>query len=133
MMALAVLVVALALIIAAAFVGDAVDEFAIDYAGAIGGVGLIGVDVHGEGELLADADDDVAEDGLPLRGADEDEDALVVADAELLGIRGGHVDVTLGDDDALLEVDLTAVFGILEGDGGAALDFAGLTDGGLDA
>ena len=113
--------------------GKHVDEAAIDFPGAVGGVALIGIDVHGKRELGGDADDGIAEDGGTAIGLDDDEDVLAILNVELLGVFGGHMDMALGDDRAFFEKEATAVFGVDQGDGGAALDVAREADRGFDA
>ena len=53
-----------------------------------GGIGLVGVDVHGQSKLIADADDHVTIDGLATLGGDLDGDDLLVNQTHLGGIGG---------------------------------------------
>ena len=109
------------------------EDLAIDFAGAVAGVGFIGVDMHRKGEIRIDADDDVAEDGLSFRGLDADVDDFIVLDVEERGIGWSHMNMTLGDDDAFFEFDFTAVLWVDDFASATALDIARLADRGFDA
>ena len=93
------------------------NELAIDFAKGGGSVAFIGVDVHRKGVFRGDADDGVAEDGSSAFTTDHDGDDVTILDAEILGILWGHVNMTLGDDDAFFEVDFAgwALKGALAG------------------
>ena len=109
------------------------EDFAIDLARAAASIGFIGIDVHGKGELWRDADDGVAEDGFSFWSSDADIDDVAIIDAEGFRIFWGHVDMTLGDDDAFLEFKFTAILGVDQGDGGAIGHVAGKADRGFEA
>ena len=109
--------------------------------------------MHGQGVAGADADHDVVVDGGTL-GLDQDLDDLTVLNTQTLGVGGSHVDVTLGDDGTLGDLDLTCgadhlqtggaghVAALANGDvlqtqsagvGVGQLDLVGLTGGTQDA
>jgi len=69
-----------------------------------GGVGLVGVDVHLQGEGRLHPDDHVVERQRP-RAAGPHPNLLPVLHAELLGVGRGHVDVPRSDDDAFMDLD----------------------------
>ena len=94
-----------------------IKKHAIDFAKGGGSVAFIGVDVHRKGVFRGDADDGVAEDGSSAFTTDPDGDDVTVLDTEILGVLWGHVDMTLGDDDAFFEVDFAgwALKGALAG------------------
>ncbi len=75
-----------------------------------GGVGFVGIDMHRQGELGADADDHFAEDQFTaLDGGDDlNGNNVLILHAELFGVGGGHMDVTLGGDNALGQLHFAA-------------------------
>ena len=92
---------------------------------ATDGVALIGIDVHGKRIGGGDADDDIAEDGIAANAfRDLNADDLAIGDAKFFGIGRGHMDVTLGDDEAAGDINGVAIFRIAEsaarGAGGVA-------------
>ena len=88
--------------------------------------------MHRGSVLGADADDDVAEDGLSAGSrADLDGDDVLVLEAVFLSGLGVEVDVSLRDDDALRDLYLTC--GAYELAAGRACYVAGLSDGSHDA
>ena len=56
--------------------------------------------------FFADSDDDVAEDGLSAGAGGLDRNDLLVFKTVFLGVGGGHVDVALGADYAVVKLDL---------------------------
>ena len=99
--------------------------------GVVGGLGLVGVDVHGGGAAHVDANHNVVEDQLTAFTAAGDLDDLAVLDAHFSGVLLGDVQVTLGDDDALGQIQLALGPDQLAGAG--ALHVAALADGSVDA
>ena len=81
--------------------------------------------MHGESVVRADADDHIVKDGGAGR-PDQNLDDLSVGHVERLGICGGHMDVALGDDNALRNIQLTG--GADQPQSGGAGDIAALTD-----
>ena len=104
---------------------DLLDDLALGGAGA--GVGLVGVDVHGGGKVAPDADDHVVKDQLAAFLAAGHFHDLLVGHAQLLSVFGGDVDVTLGHDDAFLQLHLAAGANQLAAGGTGGV--AGLTHG----
>ena len=99
--------------------------------GNVCAVGFVGVDMHREGELIADADDDVAEDRLSAVGIYRDADDVLILDARFFRDLGSHVDVALCDYQAFGKGD--AAFGAFDLDGRGALKIAALADERLGA
>ncbi|MPM55325.1 hypothetical protein SDC9_102119 [bioreactor metagenome] len=82
------------------------DDLASDGTGNAGGVGFVGIDMHGLFILGRDTADALIENDAA--GAfDFDRDNLLVLDAKFLGLFGLKVNVTLCDHDALGDVDLS--------------------------
>ena len=94
--------------------------------GSQSSVGLVSVDVHGSGELLADSYDDITEGKGTTVAVNLDGNDLLVGNAELCSLFGGEVDVSLCDDNALGDLNLAA--GTDELAAGSASDITGLTD-----
>ena len=96
-----------------------------------GGLGFVGVDVHRGRAADVHADDDVVEDQLAALAAAGDADDLLILDAHGRGVLLADVQVALGDDDALAQLDLALRPDQLTCAG--ALDVAALADGRIDA
>ena len=83
------------------------ENLAEDGAGSSGCVGLVGINVHCQSELIVYTADNVLKDdgagGMYLYGYD-----LIIHNAQCLGFLGLEVDVTLGNHDALADLDLAA-------------------------
>ena len=94
------------------------------------GIGFVRVDMHGECIRRADSYDNVAENQRTTVGIDLNGNDLLVTKRILFGVFGGHVNVTLGDDHAVLEFNLTLRSDDLTAC--AALKVARLTHGSLD-
>ena len=92
---------------------------------------LIGIDVHSQGIAGADAHYHVAEYQRAAVAVDLDGYNILILAAEGLGVGGGHVNVTLGGDDALFQHHFT--LGANQLAGTAAFQIAAFTDGGLYA
>lgn len=99
--------------------------------GVAGSLRLVGVDVHGGDAAVVHAHDHIVEDQAALRAAEGDLDDLTVLDAHLLGVDVGDVDVPLGDDDALRQINLARGPDQLARAGAGQM--AALADGRVDA
>src|SRR5699024_8041384 len=106
------------------FGSELADDLALG--GAQAGVGLVGIDVHGSGKVAAHTDDHVVKDQLTAFLAAGNLHDLLVGNAQLLGVFGGHMDVTLGHDHALGQLHFAAGANQLAGAGTG--NVAGLTD-----
>ena len=106
-----------------------IDDLALG--GAARRLRLVGVDVHGGDAAVVHAHDHIVEDQAALRAAEGDLDDLTVLDAHLLGVDVGDVDVPLGDDDALRQINLARGPDQLARAGAGQM--AALADGRVDA
>ena len=95
-----------------------------------GGVGFVGVDVHGEREARVHAHQHVAEDQFAVAG-DAHAHERLVAHAVAERVRGRHVDVAQRADDAA--VQLHAAGRAFERAAGRVRDVAALADGRMHA
>ena len=79
----------------------------VDLAECASSVCFVGVDVHSEREVRIYSYDYVAVYGLAVSRLDAYGNYFLVADTELLGVCGSHVDVALCDDNAFGYLDFT--------------------------
>lgn len=94
------------------------------------GIGIVGVHVHLQAELVADTNLYVEPAGTLGAAEGVHGNVVAVLHTEASTVGGTHVDVAVGDDAALLQGNDT--LGADDGNGGGACQRAGLTDGRLD-
>ena len=111
---------------AALFDQKLLDDFAHLARLAARSIGLVGVDVHRQRIGIVHANDNIAKDQAAAIGLDLNGNDLLVDEAELGSVSSGHVDVALGNDNALGDFDLALRANDLAGAG--ALHLAGLTN-----
>ena len=86
-------------------VGAAAEQLEDDAGGLIligKGIGLVGVHMHGKGEVGIYADDHVGEDERAFIALHDHKDVVVVLDVQLDGLDRSHMDVPFGHDDAVM-------------------------------
>ena len=106
---------------------ESVDDLAVNETECSCCVALIGVDVHSKSELGGNANHNVVENN-GTSGVKSYLYDLLVGYAENLSISGGHVDVTLCNDNTLVDGNLTA--GANQLYAGGVLNVAALVNGG---
>lgn len=74
------------------------NDLAVDFAGAAGSIGFIGIQVAGGAGRGGNTADDIIEHQAAAVGINFQPDDLLILNAELLAILRGEVDVALGDD-----------------------------------
>ena len=103
-----------------------VDDLAHNGAGAASSVCFVGIQVHSQGKLVANAADNVAENQAAAVGLDLDPNNVFVLNAHLNSVFGGDMDVALCNDNALGQLDFAAGTNQFAGSGASYV--AGLTD-----